>query len=801
MNASMHLNGHALRSSIRARCNAFALACKLGRRELRRNPLPTALIIGLIAAPAALATAVATTQHRFEAVENRWDFETRALSAGETTGVTLPHGAEIAQFSQSRLEGSLVRTGAPIVLNDIVVGLSPDALFLGQSLQTGRYPKAKGEAVVDQVLIEIDGVRIGDRIRVPRPSGTTTHTEFKVTGIVAGLPIGNQPRAMMLGLEDPTVLANDTVITWLKLRNHNVTPEQIFTETRRHAWRNLHTESAFAAPFLAVFSAVLMLVCLVASAAVSVVAQRRLRTCALLRTNGATSATAGGSLFLYASLCGLLGGFVGAVVGVTLTGALNSLAQTAVPGAGVPWAWLLAIPMITMAAAGLASLRLAVSSRHMIFGDRLESGHRQRSWVLGLGAGMVALGGWRTWTATRMGGGNLQWFPPLASFAAGLALLMPTVARLLGTLGTRGPRTLRWSARSIGRSAHRTGAALAAIGAAAALTTYVGTQAKTAVAEIADPNQAVKERLVMFTPHTDKGEAQFEQLRRIAQPQASVVIDTYVSVSDGTLIARGSDEVWDALHLSVADRRSANEALRSNAVVVVSASPNTLVAPSIANSRVVVFITTPLPRSWSPLPSFVSDQRLQVERLGPAARPKLLLRLDRPPTQETLDRLQRVTSSGGKGYGRSATMHHEPRALNGWSWASIATLLSAIAVAVTLIITITTVGLQAAESRRDRAIMVSIGASSSMGARLAGMTAFLIAGAATLLCAPAGVAIGWLVQEGASRRRIATRSVVVPWEILSVLIVGAPVLAAAVVWSASALSGRFRPTPAVRDWV
>ncbi len=208
------------------RTNAVKLAFRLGRRELRRNPLPTALIVILIAIPTALAAMVVTVQHRVK--EGSWDFQTNAIALGATSGVELPDGAAVIQFGQSRLQGSIVGRRAVLELNDIVVGRDPNALFTKAKLHAGRYPRVDGEALVDRLVAEVDGIELGDRIQVPGMTEADRSSEFVVTGIRGELSpqsYGASPSVVMVALGDPGKLKFGRVVTLLNLPDTTRRPE------------------------------------------------------------------------------------------------------------------------------------------------------------------------------------------------------------------------------------------------------------------------------------------------------------------------------------------------------------------------------------------------------------------------------------------------------------------------------------------------------------------------------------------------------------------------------------------------
>jgi putative ABC transport system permease protein len=124
---------------------------------------------------------------------------------------------------------------------------------------------------------------------------------------------------------------------------------------------------------------------------------------------------------------------------------------------------------------------------------------------------------------------------------------------------------------------------------------------------------------------------------------------------------------------------------------------------------------------------------------------------------------------------------------------STLTLLALVvaAVAVTLVGTLTAVGLAAAESRPDLATLAAVGASPGVRRRLAAWQAAVIAGLGTTLGTASGVLVGWALvrlRQPATLNRAGEIlaggdprwQVVIPWPTLAVVAIGVPLLVAVV---------------------
>lgn len=109
-------------------------------------------------------------------------------------------------------------------------------------------------------------------------------------------------------------------------------------------------------------------------------------------------------------------------------------------------------------------------------------------------------------------------------------------------------------------------------------------------------------------------------------------------------------------------------------------------------------------------------------------------------------------------------------------------LVTGAAVAVALIIVAVAIALIGAETRRDRATLVAVGAGPGMRRRTAAAAAFLIAGLAAGLAIPAGLVPVAIVDA----TRTASRPLVIPWSIIGLVGLGAPLIAATI----AALSSR-----------
>jgi hypothetical protein len=772
----------------------------LGRRELRRNLLPTSLVVLLIALPTALAATVLTLQHRYEA-QRTGGYLTNQLTLEEVRSTKLPPGVEVEQYAQATTRGIVDRTGEAVWMNNLILSSNPLRLT-GATLNmtTGSPPRKAGEIAVDVLAIEVDGIRVGDRIRLGEPANV-----FTVTGsFVQRVEVGVIDVPIAAGIGDPATLKGATITTWFKSSNEQLLPMTVFPKTSLYSWRSNTDESRFVSVFAAAFAVALMVVSFVAAAAITVVGQRRMRAAQLLQMNGGGLTATAGSLVSFAAWCGAIAGVVGSAVGVLGVQLLDDRLEIA-NESGIPFGGLLIIVVSTVVSASLAAIRPALVMRRTA--SSLHGSGQQSSTVarwrhrLNVGAGVCAVGasGLLIWVSSGpSNGGTIQWFLPLVLAGVGISILMPAAARTIGRVGKRLPTTLHLSARSIGRSSQRSGAVLAAIVFCGGLTSYIGAQANTSQRMSSAERQfrADAARMVMVeVSHGSEVTDSSERIIAALQPQSYVQVEKYSPAkASGFDFAVGNDALWETLNLSPSNRQKANAALsRGEAISVSSRSEWLDQIEKVLGPQKVTAILATTPDEWPRLPVFVnaSDPRLKTAILQPA--PLVLMHLSRPMSADQARRLDRIT------FGKLLMVRRGAPAV-GWSADQVALLLASIGALFTLLVTIVAVALQSNESRRDRAIMASLGSSTRMGSMLAASSAWLLASVGMLIAVPGGIGASWLNNVAANQYSYVKQDALdAPWRLVLSLAVGAPLLSAIVIGTATACSQLVRRRSPLRD--
>ena len=159
---------------------------RMARRDLRRNPRRSALIVALVALPVAglaagivlLRGAAVTGDQRATAVLGAATLRVDAGPGAELDRAALPQGARTVSFSAIE---ALARIGPgdarPVAMTDQPLD---DPLTAGMlRLEAGRAPTRPDEAAVSTRLLGDAGRRIGDTIRLARPARA-----LRITGTV-----------------------------------------------------------------------------------------------------------------------------------------------------------------------------------------------------------------------------------------------------------------------------------------------------------------------------------------------------------------------------------------------------------------------------------------------------------------------------------------------------------------------------------------------------------------------------------------------------------------------------------------
>ena len=163
---------------------------------------------------------------------------------------------------------------------------------------------------------------------------------------------------------------------------------------------------------------------------------------------------------------------------------------------------------------------------------------------------------------------------------------------------------------------------------------------------------------------------------------------------------------------------------------------------------------------------FISEQAAARYGLHPGLASAGLLRAPHALSDEEVGRVQRAISKFEGAYATSRQQlmfHATPARL----------LITAAATLVALIIIGVAVALVAAESRREDALVVAVGAGPGMRRRTVAANAFFVTAMAGIIAAPAGLLPVAIVEMA----RTPNQPIVVPWDVVGIVMVCAPLVA------------------------
>jgi putative ABC transport system permease protein len=342
------------------------------------------------------------------------------------------------------------------------------------ALDSGRYPTAAGEVAVTSGLAQLYALRIGSVWHVPASAGAAAGRSFTVTGIV----------------ENPSNLLDEFAL---------VAPGQLTAPQEVRIFSGIAIDSAAASaagdiiprsasvtappPANSIVSAAtivlvvsvlgLVFIGLVASAAFTVMAQRRQRSLGMLASLGATERDVRFVLIVDGLVAGVLGAIIGGALAFGLwfwyyphleTATAHRTDWLNLPWTAVIIGLLLAVATSVIAAAwpGRAVSKVPVVAA---ISGRVGAPHvirrSLRPGLLFLIGGLFVLyfsGGWN-------GGGNDSYLviAALVACVIACALLAPFVVDRLARLAWRAPLATRLALRDLARYRSRSGAALAAV--------------------------------------------------------------------------------------------------------------------------------------------------------------------------------------------------------------------------------------------------------------------------------------------------------------------------------------------------
>jgi putative ABC transport system permease protein len=399
------------------------------------------------------------------------------------------------------------------------------------ALDSGRYPSGPGEVAVTSGLAQLYGLKIGSAWHVPPGTGSQAGRAFTVSGIVedpsnlldefalvapgqlAGpgrLTASGQVR-IFLGesMDSPAASAAGDVIPRSAIVTGPTSDDSVLS----------------AATIVLIVSVVgLVFIGLVATAAFTVMAQRRQRALGMLASLGATEADVRFMLIADGLFAGLTGAVIGAAVALggwlwyyphLATATAHRIDPFSLPWPAVAIGLLLAVATSVIAAIwpGRSVSRMpvvaAISGR--VEPPQLVS-RSLRPGLIFLGAGLFVLffsGG-----AHGDGGAGFVVIAGLLSCEIASALLAPFIVDRLARLAWRAPLASRLALRDLARYRSRSGAALAAVSFAvflATVTIVISSVRFDNALDYTNENMA-SNQLILYNPGNDPSSYQPGQL-------------------------------------------------------------------------------------------------------------------------------------------------------------------------------------------------------------------------------------------------------------------------------------------------
>jgi putative ABC transport system permease protein len=700
------------------------------------------------------------------------------------------------------------------------------------ALDAGRYPTAPGQVAVTPGLARLYGLRIGSDWRVPASAGAAAGRSFTVTGIV----------------EDPSNLLDEFAL---------VAPGQLSAPQRVRIYLGESMLSAAASaagvviPRNAIVTAPpadngsivspativlivsvlgLVFIGLVASAAFTVMAQRRQRSLGMLASLGATERDVRFVLIVDGLTAGVLGAVLGAALGLGAwfwyyphleTATAHRTDPLNLPWAAVVIGLLLAVATSVIAAAwpGRAVARVPVVAA---ISGRVAAPHTitrsLRPGLIALVAGLFLLYSTGGWDAH---GSRYLTIAGLISCVVACALLAPFLVDRLTRLAWRAPLASRLALRDLVRYRSRSGAALAAVSFAVYLATLaivIGSIRFNAALNYVAPNLG-SGQAIFYAPGNDPAQYQPGQftapaklaaaragadaLARQLHAPAPVELDLSVSVNvavpgqptqnqfGSILSLRGGSGLGGMMYVATpallrafgispgsvnpaADVLTARTALPSTAnLALVSGSylngaPNTPCPAGMCVLNPVIQEVGKLPAGTSAPNTVITEQAVRAlhERAVPVG---WLIQAPAALTPVQINAARQDAVAVGTTVETKSGQLSLGEISNGATLGGMLIALGVLAM---------TVGLIRGETVADLRTLTAAGAGARTRRALTGVTAGVIA----LLGALLGAVAGCLAAAAFARSSLTLTFGNVPWSDIGLLVIGMPLIAAAAGW-------------------
>jgi putative ABC transport system permease protein len=822
-------------------------AARIAWRQAKRSPWRSALVAAMVTLPImalsgtaiAIKTVIPTPRELVaeamgtaDIVIQGWSEELRPKDLERE----LPRGTRVVAasslYSQNIVRGSTVY----LSMREFSTPVDRPPLRGMFVILDGRAPVRAGEAALPPSALSAFGAHVGDEIHLDdlnltlRVTGTAIppgrigdHLALLGPGTVAGkadvgidgfwidLPPGiSLDRATAILAKDPKVQGYQTSLDAARMDQGAAA---------------VANGSAFAAGAVALFGTGLIV-----AAAFVMGFRRQLRMLGLVGAQGAAPRHVRAIVLFGGVSLGFVGSCAGVVLGIAGSFAfhpyLSRVAGRLVGPVALPILPLIGSIALGTAAATIAALGPARSAARLSTLDAL-AGRTQPPRKPGriAGGGLVALAVGIPLTAwSTIGHVTVALAAGLLLTVGGFLVAIPLLVTWVGRLSGHLPTIPRLAARDLARNGRRTGAALAAATIALALPVAISSMTLSDEVELV-PFMAKDQLSVSLSApggHLQRrGQALVADLRAVA-PSSLIVplVPAKLAAGESASAGRGASEavvlglggtetiqpgmsyqrqgnLWiggpdllrafhaeagipalDAgtvvaigprstdhgvVHLVIEDQEGYRNGERPIADVTALEAGATRYA-SLSNTGEYNYVISPAGAARLGLvPTIPSDQNLQFVLLAP-----------RPLSKGEIERVKSVAARHPGAFVISPGdlgSHGGP-----FRW-----IISAAGTAVALAILAVVLALVAAESRRDRAILVAVGAGPRARRKLAAVDGLLIAVLAGLLAIPVGFTPA-VVYEVSQR---IGNPIVIPWAAIALILVGVPLLAAALAGLAS----------------
>jgi len=384
------------------------------------------------------------------------------------------------------------------------------------ALESGHYPVSAGQVAVTTGLAQLYGLRIGSVWHVPASAGASAGRIFTVTGIVENPSnlldeFALVPPGQLAAPQNVRIFLGVSLDSAAASAAGNVIPGNAIVSSPE-------PEGSIVSPatIVLIISVLgLAFIGLVASAAFTVMAQRRQRALGMLASLGATERDVQFVLLVDGLVAGVLGAILGAAIASGLwfwyyphleTATAHRIDPLNLPWAAVVIGMLLAVATSVIAAAWPGRLVSKIPVVAAISG-RVGAPHAitrsPRTGFIFLAGGLFVLffsGGWN-------GGGGDAYLVIAALIACVIAcaLLAPFAVDRLARFAWRAPLATRLALRDLVRYRARSGAAMAAVSFAVFIATLAIVIASVRFDDALDyvaPNMA-SNQLILYTPGND----------------------------------------------------------------------------------------------------------------------------------------------------------------------------------------------------------------------------------------------------------------------------------------------------------